>query len=85
MSLENWVVDGALSVLALAFVMAMVRIARGPTRADRVVGADLAFFLIVGAVALVGARQDAPAYLDVVLVMGVVGFLSTVALSRLVR
>ena len=82
---EQWVVEGTLAVLAVAFLLALVRIARGPTGADRVAGADLAFFLMVGGVALVGARQGAPTYLDVVLVMAVVGFLSTVALSRLVR
>jgi multicomponent Na+:H+ antiporter subunit F len=82
---ELVVVDAVLVVLALAFTLAMGRIVRGPTRADRVVAADLAFFLLVGVVALVGARADAPAYLDVVLVVAVVGFLSTVALSRVVR
>lgn len=84
MTVEQVVVDATLAVLAIAFALAVARIAVGPTRADRVIGADLAFFLLVGGVALVGARQDAPAYLDVVLVMAVVGFLSTTALSRLV-
>ena len=84
MTAETVVVNGALVVLGVAFVLALVRIAVGPTRADRVLGADLGFFLLVGGLALIGAREAAPAYLDVVLVMAVVGFLSTVALGRLV-
>lgn len=84
MTAEAVVVNGALTVLAVGFVLALVRTALGPTRADRVVGADLAFFLLVGGLGLIGVRQQAPAYLDVVLVMAVVGFLSTVVLSRLI-
>ena len=76
--------DAALVVLALALVVATVRLVTGPTDADRALGVDLGFAVVLAAVALLAVRLDAPALLDLVLVATLVGFLSTVAFARLV-
>ena len=76
--------DAALVVLALALVVATVRLVVGPTDADRALGVDLGFAVVLAAVALLAVRLDAPALLDLVLVGTLVGFLSTVAFARLV-
>ena len=76
--------DVALVVLALALVVATVRLVVGPTDADRALGVDLGFAVVIAAVALLAVRLDAPALLDLVLVATLVGFLSTVAFARLV-
>ena len=78
------VLDAALVVLALALVVATVRMVIGPTDADRALCVDLGFAVVVAAVALLAVRLDAPALLDLVLVDTLVGFLSTVAFARLV-
>ncbi|WP_040337507.1 monovalent cation/H+ antiporter complex subunit F [Candidatus Blastococcus massiliensis] len=77
-------VDAALVVLALALAVATLRVATGPTDADRALGVDLGFAVVIAAVALLAVRLDAPALLDLVLVTTLVGFLSTVAFARLV-
>jgi multicomponent Na+:H+ antiporter subunit F len=79
------VADAVLVVLALAFALSLVTILRGPTAADRVAAADLSFFVLVGGLALVALRAGRPVLLDVAVVLAVVGFLSTVALSRTIR
>ncbi len=76
--------DAALVVLALALVVATVRLVIGPTDADRALGVDLGFAVVIAAIALLAVRLDAPALLDLVLVATLVGFLSTVAFARLV-
>ncbi len=76
--------DAALVVLALALVVATVRLVVGPTDADRALGVDFGFAVVIAAVALLAVRLDAPALLDLVLVGTLVGFLSTVAFARLV-
>ena len=76
--------DAALVVLALALIVATVRLVVGPTDADRALGVDLGFAVVLAAVALLAVRLDAPALLDLVLVATLVGFLSTVAFARLV-
>ena len=76
--------DAALVVLALALVVATIRLVIGPTDADRALGVDLGFAVVIAAVALLAVRLDAPALLDLVLVATLVGFLSTVAFAQLV-
>jgi multisubunit Na+/H+ antiporter MnhF subunit len=78
------VVDVALGAVAVAFVLALVRVLRGPTVADRAVAADVALYGVIGAIALLALRQGADQLLDVTLVATLLGFLATVALSLLV-
>ncbi|WP_046470024.1 monovalent cation/H+ antiporter complex subunit F [Allosalinactinospora lopnorensis] len=75
--------DLALAVLGAVFVMAIVRMIRGPGPADRVVAADLSFFVFVGAVALIGLRVGSPWVFDVVLAGTLTAFIATVWLARL--
>ncbi|WP_165988516.1 monovalent cation/H+ antiporter complex subunit F [Streptomyces sp. YIM 98790] len=75
-------VDGGLIVLGLALAATLVRIVAGPTDADRVVAVDLAFVVVVGALALLALRLDSTVPLVLVLVAALVGFLTTVALAR---
>jgi multicomponent Na+:H+ antiporter subunit F len=77
------IVDVSLGMLALSFLLALVRVARGPTPADRAAGTDVCLFALVASFALLSIRFDAPALLDGVLVVTLVGFLATVALARL--
>ncbi|WP_432548889.1 monovalent cation/H+ antiporter complex subunit F [Kineococcus sp. SYSU DK004] len=78
------IVDVALVVLALCLAAATWRVLRGPTDADRVLGVDFGFIVVLAAVALLSLRLDAAPLLDLVLVGTLVGFLATVALARLV-
>jgi multicomponent Na+:H+ antiporter subunit F len=76
--------DVALVAIAVAFAMALVRVLRGPTIADRAVAADVALYSVIAAIALLTLRQAAFEFLDVILVATLLGFLATVALSLLV-
>ncbi len=73
-----------LSVLSLAFGAAFVRLVRGPTLPDRVVALELIATIFVGIVAVwsIGSRQTV--YLDVGIVLALVGFLSAVAFARFI-
>jgi multicomponent Na+:H+ antiporter subunit F len=77
------VLDVALAALALSFLLALVRVALGPTAADRAAAADVCLFALVAAFAVLAVRTEAPALLDGVLVVTLLGFLATVALARL--
>lgn len=80
-----FVLNAVLVLLVLALLVVLARLLYGPTKADRVVAVDLGFLLFVSAVALLAVRLDAPALMDLVLVMTLVGFLSTVAIARMVE
>ena len=71
--------------LALVFLgvgLAMVRLALGPSMADRVVALDKMTVSIVAFCGLAAVWSGDAAFLDVALVLALVGFLATVALAR---
>jgi multicomponent Na+:H+ antiporter subunit F len=72
-------------MLALAFVLAFVRLLRGPSLPDRVVALDLMASLAVGIMAVTAIGLDAPSLLQPALVLAFVAFLGTVAFARYVE
>lgn len=77
-------VDLALAGLAIAFALGLTRAIIGPTVADRAVAADVCFYAVVGAIALVVLRVRADEFIDVALIATLLGFLATIALGALV-
>ena len=75
----------ALAMLALAAVLAFIRLLRGPTLADRVVAIDLIGVLIVCVVVTVAVTTGHQAYLDVAIVIALVSFVGTVAYARYIE
>ena len=71
-----------IAVVGLALFLAFVRLVRGPTLPDRVVALDLMGVLAVGMIAAYAVATDQPVLLDPATVLGLVGFLSTVAFAR---
>ncbi|RSK32317.1 pH regulation protein F [Rhodovulum iodosum] len=69
-------------MIVLSVVLAFVRLVRGPSLPDRVVALDMMTVSIVAFCGLSAIRHDAPAFLDVAVVLALVGFLATVALAR---
>jgi len=82
--MDTIVNDIALAMISIGFLLALIRVARGPSVADRAVGADVALSAVVGSIALAALRTGAQEFLDVVLVATLLGFLAAVALSVLV-
>lgn len=76
--------DMALLVLGLAFLIGLVRTMIGPTIPDRAIAADVALYSVVAALALIAVRTGSETYVDVVLVATLLSFLATVALGALI-
>ena len=76
--------DLAVAVLALSFVLALVRAIRGPSVADRAMAADVALFSILGTIAVLSVRTHFTGFLDIILVATILAFLAAVALAALV-
>lgn len=77
--------DVPLALLAIAFLMALIRIAKGPTLPDRAVAAEVALVILVGGIALLAARLGSTHFLDVVVVATLIQFITTVAFGRLLE
>lgn len=68
--------------ILLGLAVAFIRLAIGPTLADRVVALDMMNITIIAFCALYAIAIDDPSLLDVAIVVALVGFLATVALAR---
>lgn len=74
--------DLAIVCCGAVFLASAVRIASGPTPADRVIAADLLTFSLIALIALVGTRSSSKGTFDLVLVATLVAFLAAVSLAR---
>jgi multicomponent Na+:H+ antiporter subunit F len=77
-----WSVNAGFLMVLLAVLLGIVRLAKGPTLIDRVVALDMLTVIIVAFCGLYALSADEPAFLDVAIVLALVGFLATVALAR---
>lgn len=75
----------SLTILAIAALLAFVRVWRGPTLPDRVVAIDLIGVIIVGVMVVDAAASGERASLDVAIVMALISFVGTVAYARYVE
>lgn len=69
-------------MVTLSLALAFIRLARGPSLADRVVALDMMTVTIIAVCGVVSVATGVFALLDVALVLALVGFLATVALAR---
>ncbi|MCC5988516.1 MAG: cation:proton antiporter [Pararhodobacter sp.] len=71
-----------LGMILLGLAVAFIRLAIGPTLADRVVALDMMTISIIAFCGVYAMAVDDPSFLDVAIVLALVGFLATVALAR---
>jgi len=72
----------SLVVLLLSIALAVVRLAKGPDAADRIVALDLISFLIVAFLTAFSIYSRETSFLDVAIAYALIAFLGTVALAR---
>lgn len=77
--------DLTIAAFCLTGGCAAVRLLRGPTLADRVVALDVILISLMGGIALHAASTGATTYLDLLVVIAIVGFTATVAASRFIE
>lgn len=74
-----------LAVLTAAFVIALLRLARGPSLPDRVVALDMIGYVSVGFLAVLSVGSGTPALIQPAIVLAFLAFLGTVAFARYVE
>lgn len=77
-----WAIDISFGLVMIAIALGFYRIARGPSLADRVVSLDMMTISIMGFCGLYAIFADSTAFIDVAIVVALIGFLATVALAR---
>jgi multicomponent K+:H+ antiporter subunit F len=74
--------DIALAMLALAMLLCLWRLIRGPSTADRILALDTLYINALAGLMIAGVRLSDPTYFDAAIVIGMLGFVGTVALAK---
>jgi multicomponent Na+:H+ antiporter subunit F len=69
------------ALLSLAFVMAFIRLLRGPSLPDRVVAFEVMTTIGIGFICVYAVSSHQKVYLDVASVMAILSFLATTAFA----
>jgi multicomponent Na+:H+ antiporter subunit F len=77
--------DVSFVLVMLGVAFAFVRLLKGPSLPDRIVALDMMTVLIVSFCGLYAMLSEDTAFVDVAIVLALVGFLATVALARFVE
>jgi multicomponent Na+:H+ antiporter subunit F len=79
MSVKDVLVLLSFVLLGLSLLMGMLRFLKGPSVADRVIALDAVVLCAVGFLALLSLVWRSTVFLDLLLVVSLLGFLATVA------
>lgn len=74
--------DAALAMLSLAMLLCLFRLLRGPAIADRIVALDTLYINALAGLMVAGVRLSEPSFFDAAIVIGMLGFVGTVALAK---
>ena len=71
-----------LGVLILAVIMSIIRVVKGPTAPDRVVGLDTINTLVIVGMIIFGVAAGSVIYIDVAIVYAFLSFISTLFIAK---
>lgn len=75
------IADLALAAFLVVAAMALVRVLRGPTMADRIAALDVTLMALMCGIAVSGVRV----LIDLLVVIAIIGFVATLAVSRYIE
>ena len=78
--LMTWALYASFAIVAVAQIMAMIRLWIGPSTGDRILALDTMFINAIGLIVLQGTQI----YFEASLIIAMLGFVSTVAYARFV-
>lgn len=76
----NWM--PAVIFLAVCIAIALIRVGRGPTVPDRIVGLDTVNTIVVTTMVVLAAAFREPIYVDVAIIYALLSFVTTLFIAR---
>lgn len=69
-------------LISIAILIAILRIVLGPSLPDRVLALDVIGVNIIASIAVISVLMNTKAFLEAILVLGVLSFIGTIAYSK---
>lgn len=80
----NTALDITLAMLTLAMLLAFYRLVRGPGVPDRILALDTLYINALALLVVIGIRFTSTLYFEAALLIGMLGFVGTVALASFI-
>jgi len=74
--------DISIFIVGIASVLSLVRLLIGPSTSDRILALDTLYVNTIALVILFGLKQGSMLYFEAALLIAIMGFIGTVALSK---
>jgi len=81
----QFIFAAAIVLFSTAIALSLLRILKGPTLPDRVVAFDVIGVNLISIVAVLSVVLKTKAYLEVILIIAILAFISTVAFSKYIE
>ena len=75
----------SLLLMSISIIGCLYRVLKGPSMADRITALDTIGIQLIGSVAVLSMLLHTQAYVDIILLIGILAFISTVAFSRFIE
>jgi multicomponent K+:H+ antiporter subunit F len=80
----QYAITGSMMVVGVSMLMALYRVLRGPTVPDRILALDTLNIAAIAELMLFGMHLGTAIYFEAALIIALLGFVSTVVLSKYV-
>ena len=80
----EWAIDLTLAVVVVAMAMNLIRLFIGPATTDRILALDTLNINAIALLVLFGMRLQSQIYFEAALIIALLGFVATIALSKFV-
>lgn len=75
----------SLALFTISIAIALLRMIKGPTAADRAVALDMVGVNLISIIAVVSIVLKTKAFLEAILILGILAFISTIAVARYIE
>lgn len=75
----------ALTFYGISICISVIRIIIGPSLPDRIVALDMVGVTLVSSIAIISVMLTTTAFLEVILILAILAFISTIAFSKYIE
>lgn len=75
----------ALALFCVAIALTLYRVIKGPSMPDRAIALDTIGVNLLSAIAIVSIVFDTKAYLEAILILGILSFIGTIAFTKFIE
>lgn len=75
----------SLALFMIAILLHLYRVIKGPTMPDRAIALDTIGVNLISSIAIISILLETTAYLEAILILGILAFIGTIAFSKYIE